>query len=965
PQAQVPSRIAPPAAPAPTPETSTPMLTEEEDEYQRRSVSDAKKIFTKTEEVPRPPPPKMQKPSKPITVLFRPQEPSPRHVEPPSSRVEPKRTALYMPPSEPIRPPLLSPVTTQEPTFPPKPAPPAPRARVRKPPSPVEPKPIILRQEPPPERADLHIVTESYDISDYQDIAVKEYIRREGEAPPVEDVYDREKQKPALFKTQIQDLYLKENDAAHFECKLLPYGDPTMKVEWFKDNEPLHYGTRYEPAYDFGFVTLNILWMYPEDSGVYECRATNAYGISTTSARVECRPLRSVILDSQLPEEGAAKLLQMEEHWRSHMNVEERVIEEPKIKSPPSIDLKPEPVETEEGEPAKFLVKVSGYPRPRVSWWINGSLIVGSTRFKVTYDGMMHYLEIPRCREYDAGQIRVVAKNSEGEQEVSTSLIVLPKEDLRAHLKQAPKEEIEIDIERHRRTELRTAELDQALKKPKATEFELRQLEKAVEYRYRVQKDTEVVMAEQQYISVHSQLRHKDGAIISEPLHVERARLVPVSQAPPGVDRQLMEEQITLQRGEPPVFTKPLRPVRVPEGNSVTLEVHFTGIPPPVITWYRDSFEIQPSRDFQISTTEYSSSLHIPEVFAEDAGLFTVKAYNKFGLVQCKAKLTVDESEIKEREVPPEFISLTRDTKAIQGEPVTFDCQITGTPPPQVYWTKEGHPLPDSPRWKFITEGNNYTLVIYEAQPLDAGVYACVAVNTVGKATCTARLTVEKPEKPIQPSTPDRPQEAAIEPPYVVEEPQMVDVEEGEPVHFTCTIKGKPHPVVTWYRNNQLVKPSKYFRMDSTTEGVHTLTIMEAFPEDTGTYKCVARNKAGEVSVVTYLKVHGVESEPEPSQLEAFAQPPSFIRPISNTMVTEGTPAKFEAVFSGVPTPEITWIRNGIQTLHDSREYKIETIDRLTNLTIYKAHPEDTGMITCRAKNIAGTAECSAELYVQ
>lgn len=74
----------------------------------------------------------------------------------------------------------------------------------------------------------------------------------------------------------------------------------------------------------------------------------------------------------------------------------------------------------------------------------------------------------------------------------------------------------------------------------------------------------------------------------------------------------------------------------------IRMEVHFSGIPPPVITWYRDSFEIQPSRDFQISTTEYSSSLHIPEVFAEDAGLFTVKAYNKFGLVQCKAKLTVE-----------------------------------------------------------------------------------------------------------------------------------------------------------------------------------------------------------------------------------------------------------------------------------------------------------------------------------
>lgn len=67
----------------------------------------------------------------------------------------------------------------------------------------------------------------------------------------------------------------------------------------------------------------------------------------------------------------------------------------------------------------------------------------------------------------------------------------------------------------------------------------------------------------------------------------------------------------------------------------------------------------------------------------------------------------------------------------------------------------------------------------------------------------------------------------------------------------------------------------------------------------------------------------GSESEADQVQPEAFAQPPSFVRPISNMMVTENTSAKFEAVFSGVPTPEVTWIRNGIQTLHDSREYKV------------------------------------------
>ncbi len=64
-----------------------------------------------------------------------------------------------------------------------------------------------------------------------------------------------------------------------------------------------------------------------------------------------------------------------------------------------------------------------------------------SHRFKLRYDGMIHILEMPRVREYDNGTVRVVAKNPLGEAECATTMSVIPREDWRARLKQAPQSE--------------------------------------------------------------------------------------------------------------------------------------------------------------------------------------------------------------------------------------------------------------------------------------------------------------------------------------------------------------------------------------------------------------------------------------------------------------------------------------------------------------------------------------------
>lgn len=60
---------------------------------------------------------------------------------------------------------------------------------------------------------------------------------------PVEDMFHRERPHPPKFKSQMKPLMnLSENQPAHFECRLVPVGDPDMQVEWYKDGTLLRHG---------------------------------------------------------------------------------------------------------------------------------------------------------------------------------------------------------------------------------------------------------------------------------------------------------------------------------------------------------------------------------------------------------------------------------------------------------------------------------------------------------------------------------------------------------------------------------------------------------------------------------------------------------------------------------------------------------------------------------------------------
>lgn len=369
-----------------------------------------------------------------------------------------------------------------------------------------------------------------------------------------------------------------------------------------------------------------------------------------------------------------------------------------------------------------------------------------------------------------------------------------------------------------------------------------------------------------------------------------------------------------------PVFTKKIQPCRVFENEQAKFEVEFEGEPMPTVKWYRESFPIQNSPDLQIHTFSGKSILIIRQVFIEDSAVFSCVAENRGGTAKCSANLVVEERRRagKGGIQPPSFVTTIQSTTVATGQLARFDAKVTGTRPMDVYWLKNGMKIQPSIKFKMLEEDSVHTLLIIEPFAEDSGRYECVAVNAAGEARCDGDCIVQSPTKPEKPTTP-----GSEKPPHIVEQLKSQSVEEGSKVIFRCRVDGKPTPTARWMRGENFVKPSRYFQMSRQGE-YYQLIISEAFPEDEGTYKCVAENKLGSIQTSAQLKVRPIEN------LDA----PPTITALKDVSVTEGMPAQFKTTVTGkVKATSVQWFREG-QLIPETPDFQVS----LLAIYVYSLH---------------------------
>ena len=97
-------------------------------------------------------------------------------------------------------------------------------------------------------------------------------------------------------------------------------------------------------------------------------------------------------------------------------------------------------------------------------------------------------------------------------------------------------------------------------------------------------------------------------------------------------------------------------------------------------------------------------------------------------------------------------------------------------------------------------------------------------------------------------------------PAVMVELLKNVTAKDGEGANLECIIHGEPKPLIVWFYNQKILKPSPDFLQfyDDETR-VCSLQIKEVYPEDGGRYTVVAKNSTGVASSSAELVV--VENE--------------------------------------------------------------------------------------------------------
>ncbi|KAM4551581.1 obscurin isoform 31-T31 [Odontesthes bonariensis] len=356
-----------------------------------------------------------------------------------------------------------------------------------------------------------------------------------------------------------------------------------------------------------------------------------------------------------------------------------------------------------------------------------------------------------------------------------------------------------------------------------------------------------------------------------------------------------------------PVFLTELQSQDVPDGYPVSFDCVVIGKPPPTVRWYKDGKILEENDHYMINEDqEGCHQLIITTVLPTDMGVYRCTAENSSGIAATKAELRVDMScssdydtaadvtetssfvsakgyvssretetfeSVTEDDQLPQVVDELHDIHVSPGSPTAkMQLKIKGFPKPKVYWFKDGHPLQPSKRVLLSAVRDVHGVEILQVKREDMGEYSAYISNVAGSAYSSARLTVLSPGE-IMPQDKKDSKEPLV-PPRFIERFSNRKVKQGASITLSVRVEGSPTPGVSWLKEKSSedvvwIKPDTKGYKIASSGRQHSLILMDVGTEYTGTYTCIAANRAGQSICTARLEV---DDTPQPKKETAASE---------------------------------------------------------------------------------------------
>ncbi|XP_070765761.1 cell adhesion molecule L1-like a isoform X1 [Enoplosus armatus] len=355
------------------------------------------------------------------------------------------------------------------------------------------------------------------------------------------------------------------------------------------------------------------------------------------------------------------------------------------------------------------------------------------------------------------------------------------------------------------------------------------------------------------------------------------------------------------------------------KGENLLLECIPQGYPTPTVRWMKLGDKLPP----RAKPINFGKLLSISAVEESDGGKYMCTAQNSAGEAVHYFDVIVEE--------PPKWLTEPPQSQlTVIGSDVHIKCSVSGKPPPDITWRRNGEIFRDDPSTnKRVLDD---TVVLHNARAEDSAVYQCEASNIHGSILANINIMVMN-----------------MAPRILTRDYQEYAVVLGGDVTMNCSVFSSPPSNITWTKDktSETIKGKRFVALEN-----GSLPVIGAKKNNSGIYVCAASNAEGWSAVTAVLDVK------DPTKI---VDPPQDVQIISGTTAQLICQAEYDKSLLG--TFEVVWSKDGeeipLSFEENSRYFAGDGMLQIMNVNL-----SDEGIYTCIARTSLDEDNATALLIV-